>query len=135
MEISANLQNGRGAHRVSVSTAGNVQQIVIPPKDSGQGSAVNGGELLMLALATCYCNDLYREAAQLGIALDHVEVEARADFDGVGTAARNVRYRARLESPAPAAQIETLLDRTDAVAEIHTTLRAGAVVARRAWGD
>ena len=135
MEISATLQNGRGAHRVSVSTAGSAQQVAIAPKDSGQGSAVNGGELLMLALATCYCNDLYREAAQLGIALDHVEVEARADFDGVGMAARNVRYRARIESPAPAARIEALLDRTDAVAEVHNTLRAGAAVARRAWGD
>jgi organic hydroperoxide reductase OsmC/OhrA len=60
MEISANLQNGRGAHRASVSTAGSAQQVAIPPKDSGQGSAVNGGELLMLALATCYCNDLSR---------------------------------------------------------------------------
>ena len=34
-------------------------------KSPGRGSAVNGGEFLVLALATCYCNDLYREAERL----------------------------------------------------------------------
>ncbi|HQR20312.1 MAG TPA: OsmC family protein [Burkholderiaceae bacterium] len=135
MEISAVVENGRGAHCANVATAGAAQPIGIRARASGQGSAVNGGELLMLALATCYCNDLYREATQLGIAIERVEVEAKADFGGVGMAAKNVRYRARIESPAPAEQIEALLDRTDAVAEVHNTLRAGAVVARRAWDE
>lgn len=135
MEISAVVDNGRGVHHATVSTAGAAQSIDIRAKASGQGSAVNGGELLMLALATCYCNDLYREAAQLGISLERVEVEARADFDGVGVAGKNIRYRVRVDSPAAATQIETLLERTDAVAEVQNTLRAGAVVARRAWND
>jgi organic hydroperoxide reductase OsmC/OhrA len=115
-----------------VTTAGRPQRLEVAAKLSG-GSAVNGGEFLMLALATCYCNDLYREAAALGIALEAVEVEARADFDGVGLAATNVRYRARVTSTAGAAAIGALLDRTDAVAEVHNTLRAGAAVVRRDW--
>jgi hypothetical protein len=36
----------------------------------------------MLALATCYCDDLYREASRLGISLQRVEVEASATFAG-----------------------------------------------------
>jgi hypothetical protein len=44
----------------------------------------------MLARATCYCNDLYREASRLGITLAGVEVQAAADFAGVGLAASNV---------------------------------------------
>lgn len=82
----------------------------------------------MLALATCYCNDLYREAARLGIELDSVEVEASAEFAGVGLAATNIRYRANVVSAAPAAAIEDLLCQTDTVAEVHNTVRAGTAV-------
>ena len=87
----------------------------------------------MLALATCYCNDIYREAGRLGVPVDSVEVEAEADFDGIGAAARNVRYRARVESTAGADEIERLLRETDAVAEIQNTLRAGVPVSFEPW--
>ena len=82
----------------------------------------------MLALATCYCNDLYREAARLGIAIDSVEVEASAEFAGVGLAASDIRYRARVASSAAPERIAELLGQTDAVAEIHNTVRAGVPV-------
>lgn len=97
---------------------------------SGSGSGVNGGEFLMLALGTCYCNDLYREAASLGIVLHAVEVEATAEFPGGGVAATNIRYRASVSSLAAAGEIEALLRRTDAVAEVHNTLRSGRAVVR-----
>ena len=61
---------------------------------------MSGGEFLMLALATCYCNDLYREAARLGISIESVEVEASAEFPGIGLAATNIAYRAKVSSPA-----------------------------------
>ena len=128
MEISATVRNSRTGHEASVSTAGNRQSIAIPGKPSGGGSAVNGGELLLLALATCYCNDLYREAARLGIPIDGVEVEATATFPGVGLAATDIRYRARIASPADPAAIAELLRQTDAVAEVHNTIRAGVPV-------
>jgi uncharacterized OsmC-like protein len=82
----------------------------------------------MLALATCYCNDLYREAERLRIPLDGVEVEASAQFPGVGLAATGIRYRASVSSPAPASAIAELLRETDAVAEVHNTIRAGLPV-------
>jgi organic hydroperoxide reductase OsmC/OhrA len=133
MEITAHLKNAHGAHRTVVSTDGKQQEVVVAARSSGAGSAVNGGEFLMLALATCYCNDLYREAARLGIVLDEVEVEAIAEFNGTGLAAENVRYRARVVSPASDAEVQALLERTDAVAEVHNTLRAGARVERLEW--
>ena len=100
----------------------------MPLKSSGFGSAVNGGEFLMLALATCYCNDLYREAARLGVRLEQVEVEASADFPGIGLAATNITYHAKVSSPASEAEIAELLRQTDAVAEVHNTVRAGVQV-------
>ena len=87
----------------------------------------------MLALATCYCNDIYREAARLGLQVDSVEVEAQADFEGIGLAASNISYRARVESTAPRAKIEELLRQTDAVAEIQNTVRAGSAVLLSPW--
>ena len=129
MEISATVRNAAGMHEALVRTGTTTQPLAIAAKATGRGSAVNGGELLMLALATCYCNDLYREADRLGIAIDGVEVEASADFTGVGLAASNIRYRATVSSTAPAESIATVLRETDAVAEIHNTVRAGVPVA------
>jgi organic hydroperoxide reductase OsmC/OhrA len=134
MKISAHLRNDGATHEARVDTSGSSQHLAVPRKAAGRGSAVNGGELLMLALATCYCNDLYREAARLGLAIDAVEVEASADFDGVGLAASNVRYRARVASSTAApGQVERLLRETDAVAEVHNTLRRGVAVQRQPW--
>jgi len=129
MRISARIRNAGGAHEASVFTDASSQALQIPAKTGGNGSAVSGGEFLMLALATCYCNDLYREAQRMGIALAGVEVEAAAEFDGVGLAARDIRYRASVESTAPPEQIVRLIRETDAVAEIHNTIRTGVPVA------
>ena len=82
----------------------------------------------MLAVATCYCNDLFREADRLAIPIDAVEVEASAEFRGIGLAATNIRYRAKVASSASPDQVAHLLRATDAVAEVHNTLRAGALV-------
>jgi len=128
MDISAVVKHSPSAHEVSVRTDATTLVLSIPPKATGRGSAVNGGELLMLALATCYCNDLYREAERLGIALDAVEVEATASFPGVGLAATDIRYRAAVSSSAPKSAIADLLRHTDAVAEVHNTVRAGVPV-------
>lgn len=128
MEISAYVTNSAGSHRARVRTGSVEHTLDIAPKAAGGGSATNGGEFLMLALATCYCNDLYREAARLGLAIDEVHVEATADFEGVGVAASNVRYRASVKSGAPDADIRELLRQTDAVAEVHNTLRRGVPV-------
>jgi organic hydroperoxide reductase OsmC/OhrA len=128
MQISALVRNSSDAHDVVVSTAGMTQGLSVPAKPSGSGSGVNGGEFLMLALATCYCNDLYREAGRLGVIVDAVEVEATGEFPGIGLAATGIVYRAKVSSPAPAAVIADLLRRTDAVAEVHNTIRSGASV-------
>lgn len=127
MEISALVRNEGSRHEALVRTDAASRVLAIPGKPAG-GCAVNGGELLMLALATCYCNDLYREAERLGIPVDGVEVEASARFAGVGLAATDIRYRAKVSSSADPSAIAELLRQTDAVAEVHNTIRAGAEV-------
>ena len=95
MEISAVVKNATTGHEVVVRTGSSSQSLSVPAKPAGRGSGVNGGEFLMLALATCYCNDLYREAERLGIPVEGAEVEAVAEFSGVGLAATNIRAAAR----------------------------------------
>lgn len=133
MHISALVKNARGSHNVALATGDSSKSLAVPCRDSGFGSSVNGGELLMLALATCYCNDLYREAGRLGIAIDSVEVSANGDFEGVGLPATNITYQVRVVSSAPDADIARLLRETDAVAEIHNTLRKGVPVRLEPW--
>lgn len=128
MEISAHVSHQAGRHTVELRTNDKAQTLSVPARTGAPGSAVNGGEFLMLALATCYCNDLYREAARLGIALDGVEVQATAQFPGIGLAATDIRYTAKVHASAPADMIEQLLRETDAVAEVHNTLRNGVPV-------
>src|SRR4030095_3359375 len=127
MQISATVRTSAGQHTVSVRTGDNTQSLAVPAKAAG-GSGVNGGEFLMLALATCYCNDLFREADRLGIPVAGAEVAASAEFPGFGLAATSIRYRAKIESSASPDEVARLLRETDAVAEVHKTLLAGVPV-------
>lgn len=127
MQITAKVTSAADRHEVVVRTGESAQPVAVAGRPGG-GSSVNGGEFLMLALATCYCNDLYREARRLGIAIEAAEVEASAEFPGIGLAATGIRYRAHVRSTAPAEAIQRLLRETDAVAEVHNTVRAGVPV-------
>jgi organic hydroperoxide reductase OsmC/OhrA len=69
MIITATVRSAGIAHDVRVQTNDTERALAIAARANGRGSSINGGELLMLALATCYCNDLYREAERRGIAV------------------------------------------------------------------
>ncbi|SEC27948.1 OsmC family protein [Terriglobus roseus] len=128
MVISATVVNEGTQHRAVVRTGSKEQQLSMTAKPEGPGSAVNGGELLFLALATCYCNDIYREAAERGLEITSVEVEVTGLFGGRGEPCRDIRYRASLQSKASEAELFDLMRHTDSVAEIHNTLRLGTAV-------
>jgi organic hydroperoxide reductase OsmC/OhrA len=128
MNISARIFNENGKHQVSLTTGGNEHSLNIPSKPEGFGSRVNGGELLFLALATCYCNDLYREAKKRKMVIDQLQVEVSGEFGGEGEGARNIEYRASVVADAPQDDILDLMRHTDSVAEIHNTLRASTPV-------
>lgn len=123
MKISAKIENSRENHQVRLQTNNNVHSIHIPPKAAGYGSSANGGELLFLALASCYCNDIYREAAKRNITVERVEVEVNGDFNAEGEPAKNVTYRARVFAQANEEEIRELMKHTDSVAEIQNSLR------------
>ena len=128
MNITAKVRNSYGAHEVTLATNGNAHSVAIPPRPSGFGSSANGGELLFLALATCYCNDIYREAARREVKVEQVEVEVDGQFGADGEPATNVTYRARVVAHASEGEIRELCRHTDTVAEIQNTLRMRTAV-------
>lgn len=123
MKIIARVENSKDNHQVTLQTNDNVHTIVIPPKPTGYGSSANGGELLFLALASCYCNDIYREAAKRNIKVERVEVNVEGDFGAEGAPATNVVYHAKVFAQASEDEIRDMMKFTDTVAEIQNTLR------------
>lgn len=123
MKITARVENSKDNHQVMLQTNDNVHSIAIPPKTTGYGSSANGGELLFLALATCYCNDIYREAAKRNINVERVEVNVEGDFGAEGEPAKNVTYQAKVFSQASEDEVHEIMRFTDTVAEIRNTLR------------
>ena len=126
--ISAAVENGFEQHRVTLTTAGKSHSLEVAPRSSGFGSSANGGELLCLALATCYCNDLYREAAKRSIEVIGVEVQASATFGSEGQPASRLSYRVLVRAKAAENAIVELITDTDKVAEVQNTLRLGIPV-------
>src|SRR5579875_175295 len=59
MTITASLKSKKEQLETWIQTNDSVKQISISPKTNGFGSSVNGGELLLLSLAVCFCNDIY----------------------------------------------------------------------------
>jgi uncharacterized OsmC-like protein len=131
MKISARVENSKNDHQVTLQTNDNFHSIVIPPKATGYGSSANGGELLFLALASCYCNDIYREAAKRNIKVEKVEVNVEGDFGTEGESAKNVVYHAKVFAQSSEDEIREMMKFTDTVAEIQNTLRNGTTVVLR----
>ena len=125
MEISAHIRSGIDDHVATVRTNGRQTRVAIPAREGGAGSSLNGGELLCLSLATCYGNDVFREARHWGIDVLDVEVTVEAEFGESGEPARRLGYHVRVEARADEAEIADLIRHTDRVAEIHATLRLG----------
>ncbi len=128
MKISATISNSLNQNNITVVTNDQSKSISIASKPSGFGSSVNGGEMLMLSLAVCYCNDIYREAEKKNIEITSVEVEVSANFSRDGEPGFNFQYTPKIVSPAPADRIRQLIEHTDSIAEIHKTLRQGVEI-------
>ena len=128
MKITAKVENSFNNNIVTVQTNDMVQELTIPAKSTGIGSSVNGGEFLCLALATCFCNDIYRESKKMNIKVTKVLVEASGEFSTEGDPGYNINYRAKIEGDASDEELGELMIHTDKVSEIQNTLRAGVKV-------
>ncbi len=129
MQISASILNSGKQNEIRVSTNNATKQLLIPPKSEGNGSSINGGELLFLALATCFCNDIYREATKRQMQIKSVEVTVSGEFGDEGRPGFNIEYETKVDCDATEEEIKDLVLYVDQVAEVHNTLRVGTQVA------
>jgi uncharacterized OsmC-like protein len=125
MNVSAKINSQRALHQVTLTTNGTDRDLTIAPKSSGFGSSASGAELLCLALATCYCNDIFREARQRGIQVEGVEVSVDSEFGAAGEPASSLTYHAMVRAKAAEKEILDLMADTDRMAEIENTVRIG----------
>jgi len=89
-----------------------------------------GGHLLHLAAAGCVLNDVYREAAQSGLPIRGVPVGADGAFDVDDWHSTGIEYWVEIDCDAEPSEVDALLRRVDAVAEIPKSIRAGTSVER-----
>ncbi|SEQ44858.1 OsmC family protein [Microlunatus flavus] len=110
----------------------------VPHRWTDEGVTVEapftGAHLLHLAVAGCVLNDVYREAARLGVVVDGVRVRANGGFDPGSWRSTGITYAVDLDIPAGPDQRAALLAAVDAVAEIPQALRQGADVSRSPEG-
>ena len=123
MLYRAKIVNSQGLHKIELNAGANDHSVEILSQPSGFGSSVSGGELLFLALATCYCNDLYRESSKFGVAVQGVEVEVFGDFQGPGLPTERIQYRVKVFSSSSVEEVQLLLKHVDEIAEIQQTVR------------
>jgi len=103
-----------------------------PNAAGGGGLGFNGGQLLYLSIAACWSNDLYREAATLGIELDGVEVTVDGDFPARGSGSTAITVDVVVRSAAPEARVRDLIAEVERVAEIPRSIREGTSIEVRA---
>jgi organic hydroperoxide reductase OsmC/OhrA len=94
-----------------------------PAAAGGRGLGFNGGQLLYAAIAGCYSNDLYREAATMGIALRRVSLTVDGDFPKRGEPSTPITVDLEVEGDAPAERLRELVDLVDRIAEIPNSIR------------
>jgi putative redox protein len=96
-----------------------------PAAVGGGGLGFNGGQLLYMSIAACWSNDLYREAATMGIELDGVEISVDGDFPGRGSGSTPVTVEVVVRSRAPEDRVRALIAEVERVAEIPRAIREG----------
>jgi uncharacterized OsmC-like protein len=113
----------------AIGSAGPFMLVVDRPADGGgRGVGFNGGQLLYLAIAGCVSNDLFREARNDGIELERVRITVHGDFDGDPAVSTDVTYDVEVSGGATREQLEALVAKVDAIAEIPNSLRRGTPV-------
>ncbi len=119
--------------RVVVRTGEGHRVVVDEPKDmGGGGEGPNPIELLLASLASCFAITSRIHAARMGINVDRVEVEARAELDlrsvlgieGVEPGLKSIVLKARVFSKARCVDLDNL------VSKVLRTWVVGATVAK-----
>jgi uncharacterized OsmC-like protein len=99
-----------------------------PVAAGGAGLGYSGGELLLLAVGACYCNNLFSAAHERGIPIARVEIEVTGDWDGEPIVLQRVALSASVEADASQAEIQELMAHASQVSAVGNSLGRGVPV-------
>ena len=100
-------------------------------KSGGTAQGPDPGFIVRAALGTCFAMGYVTWAAHLGVPVSRVEVEIHADFDvrgqhdtpGIPPGFSEIRYLVRIESPAPEADVERVVESADRASMVGDVFR------------
>jgi organic hydroperoxide reductase OsmC/OhrA len=113
----------------ALGSAGPFTVVVDRPVEMGGGGlGFNGGQLLNLAIAACISNDLFREAARLGVPLRRVRITAHSDYGGSPVVSGPIDYEVEVDGDGPPERLAELVALVDRIGEIPNSVRGGTEV-------
>ena len=99
-----------------------------PVENGGDGLGYNGGQVLVLAVGTCFYNDLYDAADERGIKIRSIELEIRSGWAGDPVISSGIEISAKVEAEATTAEIEEMVHHVSTISTISNTVRQGTAV-------
>ncbi len=107
-------------------------------KSGGTGAAPDPGFVVRAALGNCLAMGYVIWAAHLGVPIEDVEVEMHADFDARGQHAvegippgySEIRYNVRIQSSAPEADVQRVVDMADNASMVGDVFRRAHTLVR-----
>ena len=124
----------------SVATGKALVEAGLHPASGGNGMQACSGDMLLQALVACAGVTLSAVATALGISLQGGRLRAEGDLDFRGTLGvakdapvgfTDIRLDIALQTDAPRAQVDKLLELTERYCVVLQTLRAGLQVKTR----
>ena len=113
-------------HNGCCTLADGGEEIVIDlsPEYGGGGTTATPGFLVRAALGACLAQGYHVQAAYLGVPIDRLSVELHSAYDMRGNLGIDdsvpcsytaIRYVVTIDSPAPRAAVEEVIERSDAL--------------------
>ena len=132
MQITAQINSSFNRVSTLIHHGLETKSVLLPPKTEGIGSAMNGAELLLLSLATCYCHTIYRGAQHMNIGIKEIAVSVNGDFSGPVPEMEALTFSVQVRSSATDQQLQELIGYADLHATIPNLLRKGSQISLRA---
>jgi uncharacterized OsmC-like protein len=106
------------------------QAIIIGRREEvgGDGLGYSGGQVLVLAVGTCFYNNLYNAADERGIKIQSVELEVTSGWTEEPKVSSGIEVSAKVEAEASAAEIVELIQHAGRVSTVSNTVRKGTTV-------
>ncbi len=114
----------------AVGWVGNQTITIGRPKGvGGDGFGYSGGQVLVLAVGTCFYNNLYYAADERGIKIISVELEVTSGWTEEPKVSSGIIISAQVEAEASPNEIEELIHHANRVSVVSNSVRQGATVA------